>query len=112
MPLISETNASKHVYNILLFERSRIHIYYMNLLIDAGLNHEISTSHGADVRRAKSPGLIALAVRVALLPDTASREKAVMNTTHAGRFVWIDFCLRRHFTTVIYSTFLNGATFG
>jgi len=74
----------------------------MNLLIDVGLNHEISTSPGAEVTRTHSPRF-----RVAVLPDTAAREKAVMTTLMLAALSGLISAFAAILTTLIYSTVLG-----
>jgi hypothetical protein len=83
----------------------RVHAYYMNLLIAPDLNREISTSHGADVKASKVTRAHSPPVRVALLPDTASREKAVMNRLMLAALFGLISAFAAILTTVVYSTF-------
>ena len=87
--------------------RSLIHSSYMNLLIAPDLNREISTSPRGDVKastvtRAHSPP-----VRVAVLPDTAAREKAVMNRLMLAALSGSISAFAAILTIVVYSTVLE-----
>ncbi len=84
---------------------SRVHVYYMNLLIAPDLNREISTSHGADVKASKVTRDHSPPVRIAVLPDTAAREKAVMNRLMLAALFGLISAFAAILTTVVYSTF-------
>src|ERR1700736_2631945 len=85
----------------------RIHACYMNLLIDVGLNHEISTSPGADVKATKVTRAHSPRVGVAVLPDTAVREEAVMTRLNLATLSGLISAFAAICTTVIYSTVLG-----
>jgi hypothetical protein len=97
----------KHALYILLCERSVIHVYYMNLLIDPALNREINTSPGADVKASKVTRTHSRFLRVAVLPDTAAREKAVMTRLMLGSLSGLISAFAAILTTVVYSTVLE-----
>ncbi len=86
---------------------SRVHVYYMNLLIAPDLNREISTSPGADVKASKVTRAHRPPVRVAVLPDTAAREKAVMNRLMLAALFGLISAFAAIFTTVVYETVLE-----
>ena len=77
----------------------------MNLLIAPDLNREINTSHGAAVKASKVTRTHSPLVRVAVLPDTAAREKAVMNRLMLAALFGLISAFAAILTTVVYSTF-------
>ena len=79
----------------------------MNLLIAPDLNREISTSPGADVKASKVTRAYSPPVRVAVLPDTAAREKAVMNRLMLAALFGLISAFAAIFTTVVYETVLE-----
>jgi len=101
----------KHVLNILLCERSTIHIYYMNLLIDPDLNREINPSHRADVKGSKVTRTDSPRLRVAVPPDTAAREKVAMTRLMLAALSGLISAFAAICTTVIYSTVLGWRNF-
>jgi len=101
----------KHAYYILLCGRQRIHVCYMDLLIDVGLNREISTPPGAEVKASKVTRAYSPRLRVAVLPDTAAREKAVMTTLMLAALSGLISAFAAICTTVIYSTVLGWRNF-
>jgi hypothetical protein len=86
---------------------SRVHVYYMNLLITPDLNREIRTSPRADVKATKVTRAHSPPVRVAVLPDTAAREKAVMNRLMLAALFGLISAFAAIFTTVVYTTVLE-----
>jgi hypothetical protein len=74
----------------------------MNLLIAPDLNREISTSPGWDVKASRVTRAHSPPVRVAVLPDTAVREKAVMNKLMLGALSGLISAFAAIFTTIIY----------
>jgi hypothetical protein len=91
----------------LFFCRSLLHVYYMNLLIAPDFNREISTSPAADVKASKVTRTHSPRVRVAVAPDTAAREKAVMNGFMLGALSGLISAFAAILTTVVYSTDLE-----
>ena len=89
----------------------RIHVYYMNLLIDVDLNREISTSPGADVKASKVTGAHSPSLKVVVVPDTAAREKAVMTRLILAALSGLISAFAAICTTVIYSTILGWRNF-
>ncbi len=85
----------------------RIHVYYMNLLIDLDLNREISTSPGADAKASKVTRAHSPSLRVVVVPDTAAREKAVMTRLILAALSGLISAFAAICTTVIYSTILG-----
>jgi hypothetical protein len=79
----------------------------MNLLIDTDLNREMSRSPGADVKASKVTRAHGPRVRVAGLPDTASREKAVLTRLMLGALSGLISAFAAILTTVVYSTVLG-----
>ena len=79
----------------------------MNLLIAPDLNREISTSPEADVKANKVIRAHSPPVRVAVLSDTAAREKAVMNRLMLAALFGLISAFAAIFTTVVYSTVLE-----
>ena len=79
----------------------------MNLLIAPDLNREVSTSPGGDVKASKVIRAHSLPVRVALLPDTPAREKAVMNRLMLAALFGLISAFAAILTTVVYSTVLE-----
>jgi hypothetical protein len=74
----------------------------MNLLITPDRNCEISTSPGGDVKASKVIRAYSPPVRVAVLPDTVAREKAVMNRLVLAALSGLISALAAICTTVIY----------
>ena len=89
----------------------RIHVYYMNLLIDLDLNREISTSPGADAKASKVTRAHSPSLRVVVVPDTAAREKAVMTRLILAALSGLISAFAAICTTVIYSTILGWRNF-
>ena len=87
----------------MLCERSAIHVYYMNLLIDPDLNREINTLPGADVKASKVNRTHSPRVGVVVLSDTVAREKAVMTRLMLAALSGLISAFAAIFTTVIYS---------
>jgi hypothetical protein len=79
----------------------------MNLLIAPDFNREISTSPAADVKASKVTRTHSPRVRVAVRPDTAAREKAVMNGFMLGALSGLISAFAAILTTVVYSTDLE-----
>jgi hypothetical protein len=79
----------------------------MNLLIAPDFNREISTSPGADLKASKVTGTHNPRVRVAVRPDTAAREKAVMNGFMLGALSGLISAFAAILTTVVYPTDLE-----
>jgi hypothetical protein len=79
----------------------------MNLLIAPDLNREISTSPRGDVKASKVTRAHSPLVRVAVLPDTAAREKAVMNRLMLAALCGLISAFAAILTTVLYSTVLE-----
>ncbi len=79
----------------------------MNLLIAPDLNREISTSPGVDVKARKVTRAQSTPVRVAVLPDTAAREKAVMNRLMLAALFGLISAFAAILTTMIYLTVLE-----
>ena len=79
----------------------------MNLLIAPDLNREISTPPGVDVKTRKVTRAQSTPVRVAVLPDTAAREKAVMNRLMLAALFGLISAFAAILTTVVYSTVLE-----
>jgi hypothetical protein len=86
---------------------SRVHAYYMNLLIAPDLNREIGTSPGADIKASKVTRAHSPPVRVAVLPDTAAREEAVMNRLMLAALFGLISAFGAILTTVVYATVLE-----
>jgi hypothetical protein len=79
----------------------------MNLLIAPDLNHEISTSPGVDVKARKVTRAHSPPARVAVLPDTAAREKAVMNGLMLAALFGLSSAFAAILTTLVYPTVLE-----
>jgi hypothetical protein len=79
----------------------------MNLLIAPDLNREISTSPRGDVKASKVTRAHRPPVRVAVLPDTAAREKAVMNRLMLAALSGSISAFAAILTIVVYSTVLE-----
>ena len=79
----------------------------MNLLIAPDLNREINTSDGADVKASKVTRTHSPPVRVAVLPDAAAREKAVMNRLMLAALFGLISAFAAILTTVVYATVLE-----
>jgi hypothetical protein len=79
----------------------------MNLLIAPDLNREIGTSPGADIKASKVTRAHSPPVRVAVLPDTAAREEAVMNRLMLAALFGLISAFGAILTTVVYATVLE-----
>jgi hypothetical protein len=74
----------------------------MNLLIAPDLNREISTWPGANVKASKVTRAHSPPVKVAVLSDTAVRERAVMIRLMLAALFGLISAFAAIFTTVIY----------
>jgi hypothetical protein len=79
----------------------------MKLLIAPDLNREISTSPGVDVKARKVIRAHSPSARVAVLADTAAREKAVMNRLILAALSGLISAFAAILTTVVYPTDLE-----
>jgi hypothetical protein len=79
----------------------------MKLLIAPDLNREISMSPGVDVKARKVTRAHSPSARVTVRPDTAAREKAVMNGFMLGALSGLISAYAAILTTVVYPTDLE-----